>query len=293
LSCLTGNEKVGKLKKEEKYMFTTTSYTYSVQVPSAYVAIGKNRVKQYGNTVYMNDKQEFEIELFNPKSTPILVKIKLNGTYISTRGVYLKPGQRIFLDRFIDNNNKFLYSTYEVENSGEAKRAIANNGDVEIEFYDEYTPPQVIPVIPLGNYLYGGSFGQPKLSPFTYTTTAPEYNVFYSNSLGIATMDSLSRSVGSTMKSKTLKSSSVTNTSLNLNTLETGRVEKGVASNQSFTETWGNFNTYYSSRVYWKIAPQSQEPVQFVPQSNFCTSCGNKIKKESFKYCPNCGNKLK
>jgi len=271
-------------------MITTTTYTYnSVQIPEAYVTTGKNRVKQYGKTVYMNDKQEFEIELFNPKTTAVLAKIKLNGTYISTRGIYIKPGQRIFLDRFIDNNNKFLFSTYEVENSGQAKGAIANNGDVEIEFYDEYIKP--IQPVTLNFFDYsipaynGGSFGMPK-----YSSTAPNQTMYTSST------DILSRSVSSSsdvLRSKAPNTKTLSLNKATLDSIETGRVEKGSASNQSFTETWGDFNTYTSNRVYWKIVPQSQEPVQIVPQVNFCTSCGTKIKKESFKYCPNCGNKLK
>ena len=277
-SCLTGNKKVGKLKKEEKYMYHTT-YTYNNgSTPSAYLTVGKNRVKQYNNTVYMNDKQEFEIELFNPKNTSVLVKIKLNGNYISTRGIYLKPGQRIFLDRFIDNNNKFLFSTYEVGASNEVKKAIANNGDVEIEFYDEY----IAPILTTNTFWYSS---QPITNnclnnPTVMTTTTNTLN----NTSMVGQVRSRSLYSSSSNSSATMDS---------LESIETGRIEKGDVSNQSFTEVNGSFNTYYSTRTYWKIMPQSQEPVQYAAVQNYCTSCGTKIKKESYNFCPKCGNKLK
>ena len=50
--------------------------------PQAFITINKNRVKQFGNKVYLSDKTNFEIELFNPTQFKYGVKFKMNGKYI-------------------------------------------------------------------------------------------------------------------------------------------------------------------------------------------------------------------
>ena len=110
----------------------TTTNTYVVnsgtEFPQAWIAIKRNRQKIYdkgGKTqVYLKDGQEFQIELFNPTQTRYLVKFKINGNYQADRGIILNPGQRYFLDRFIDDDKKLEFSTYEVENTKAAKKAI-------------------------------------------------------------------------------------------------------------------------------------------------------------------------
>ena len=55
----------------------------------------------------------------------------------------MRPGERVFLERYLDEAKKFLFETYEVNSADpNVQRAIQNNGDVEIEFYQEYAPVQ-------------------------------------------------------------------------------------------------------------------------------------------------------
>ena len=116
------------------------NYATQVGKPTAHITKKKSRLKVYnGHSVFLNDKDNFELEIHNSKQKSILCKIKLNGEYISTSGVVLRPGQRVFLERFLDSNNKFEFSTYEVNNTSENRSAIDLNGDVRIEFYDEIT----------------------------------------------------------------------------------------------------------------------------------------------------------
>lgn len=263
-----------------------------VMNPSAFISSGKNRLKQFGGAVYMSDNQEFEIELYNPKRSPVLAKIKLNGTYISSTGIIIKPGQRVFLERFLDSNNKFVFSTYEVSgNSQEVKDAIANNGDVEIEFYDEYIPPITINTNTWYNNVWYNNGARIK----TFTPcdndiksvlrsrkmNNPSYDVtcYYNNSLGdnsTVSMDSLGFMEP---ELKTTKS------------IETGRVEQGGTSKQEFTYVNGNYNNWVSTKVIWKILPKSQQPIEAKDLRKFCTECGTK-QKESNKFCPNCGTKV-
>lgn len=104
---------------------------------TAFITRSKSRLKTYGENVYIKSGENFEIELFNGHTDNVMAKIWINNKLISQSGLVLKPGQRYFLERFIDSNNKFKYETYAVDGSGDASRAIANNGLVKVEFYKE------------------------------------------------------------------------------------------------------------------------------------------------------------
>lgn len=114
-------------------------------VPTANIAVNKSRLKVYKNagempTYYLQKGQEFMIELANPTTDVVMAKVILNGKAISQGGLVLNPGQRVFLERYLDVAKKFLFDTYEVSGSAEMKAAIANNGDFKVEFYKERQP---------------------------------------------------------------------------------------------------------------------------------------------------------
>lgn len=272
-----------------------TSITYGIlPYPEAYITKGKNRLRQNGTNVYLSDNDEFEIELFNPKLTNVLAKIRLNGNYISSRGLVIKPGQRVYLDRFIDDTKKFKFTTYEVDGSNAAaKAAIALNGNVDIEFYDE---PVSSSTVVYNTY-----------TTFDFNTPiSPTPGIFYTNSVDLN--NNLSYSGGLTANGTPLYSYSMSNASSgynnngHLNTssagvrsqnIETGRVEKGGNSDTKLQNVNMDFNTYASHWVSWKIQPQSQQPVEAGDIKNYCTSCGFRIRKDTWQFCPKCGNKLK
>jgi hypothetical protein len=238
------------------------NYATKVGNPTAHITKKKSRLKVYnGHIVLLNDKDNFELEIHNPKQQSVLAKIKLNGKYISSSGIVLKPGQRVFLERFLDTNNKFEFSTYEVENTPQNRSAIELNGTVTIEFYDEHIPQHI-------NYITGTSW----YGTLNNTTTnSPTYNlVNYSNPNGITFTN--------TSNTSSIK-------------LETGRVEKGDKSTQDITNTYGNFNYYTLHRVEYKILPKSSKPVEVREIRNYCTECGTKV-KTNYKFCPSCGNKI-
>lgn len=134
------------------------------KVPTANIAVNKSRIKLYDKqgdlpTYYLQKGQEFQIELFNPTTESVLAKITLNGNVISQGGLVLNPGQRVFLDRYLDVAKKFLFDTYEVSNTEEVKEAIVNNGDFKVQFYRESKTRPRNPIITLGGSrsIYGGS----------------------------------------------------------------------------------------------------------------------------------------
>ena len=120
----------------------------------AKIAISKNLIKEYRSsnserTVYLNDGTEFQIYLKNPYQSHLGIKISVNNKSIGNMLV-LRPGQSFWLDRFINKNRKFLFNTYEIENTAEMKYAVNNNGRVEIEFYHEREEKQMQSYIPKG-----------------------------------------------------------------------------------------------------------------------------------------------
>ena len=282
-------------------------YQTKTGTPSAYVTKDRKRLKQNGQNVYLNNGDEFELELFNPLSNTVLAKIKLDGSYISGGGIVLKPGQRVFLERYLDDPRKFKFETYEVDGtSNEVLDAIAGNGDVVIDFFDEYKQP-----LWTNNVTYGGSFGGPihtyNSNPLNinagYVNGQTTTNINYSstNTAGVSfTTTSMSntfegpnkRGVLRSLKSKPNSRSEVTMDMLSTDSIETGRVEKGGSSDQSFKTVDKTFNHYTCATSIWKILPMSQKVYDKQELKVYCTNCGKKRKKDSDKFCSSCGNKF-
>lgn len=245
-------------------------------VCTAHISVNKNRVKIYDNSVFLKDGQNFEIELYNPKQNSVLAKISINGQSISTSGFVLKPGQRVFVERFIDEPKKFVFSTYEVSDNTQNKRAIERNGDIEVTFYDEYVP-------------------------FSLTTSGYWYNsnptyIYAAGNVGIgASSPSTTLNLTGTTTSNAYFCST-TNTSVagsfSTKNIETGRVEMGGTSNQKLETVYGTFSSFPSSVQNIKILPVSQKPIENMEVRNYCTNCGTRAKNSGWKFCPKCGNKF-
>ena len=247
--------------------------TTGFAVPQSFITKGKQRLKQHIDTVYLKNGDEFEVELFNPTHNKVLAKIEMNGNSIGN-GIILRPGERVFLERYLDEAKKFLFETYVVNgNNEEVKQAIANNGDVVIKFYDEVKIPTYnvnsgTVTINNPNFGWGSTTtGSPYYGNATFTTSGT--NLFYNSSL-----------TSSTINTNSLRS------------LETGRVEKGSNSNQSFTYDSSSFNSYPATTNWWKIKPKSTQVVTKEDLVTYCTECGSKRKKDTHKFCPQCGTKF-
>jgi len=272
------------------------NYVTQVGKPTAHITNKKSRLKVYnGHLVFLNDKDNFEFELHNPKQKSVLVKIKLNGEYISTSGIVLKPGQRVFLERFLDSNNKFEFSTYKVKDTSENRSAIDLNGDVRIEFYDEQTSRNNFAISSgtiYGNGLVYGGRSNDYIPHFGttisttggvgYSTTTSTYNTSnatFTSSAFRNKFDTSKTLLNGKPRSKKSKS------------IETGIVEKGNESNQSFTNSYQDFKYNTCHEIGFKILPLSTKNKTTEDIRQYCTECGTKT-KTNFKFCPSCGNKL-
>jgi hypothetical protein len=246
--------------------------------PSAWIVSPKDRGRKSikNGKTFLNDGEEFEIELFNPLTVSVLADIKLNGQSISKTGLVLKPGQRFYLDCFVDDKKKFIFSTYEIDGGQESLDATQNNGLLEVFFYkediitldnwknkmDKVIIERYYPVYyptyrsyPWNNIYCGGSFGG------GYGTTNCIIGNTTTNTSNIAIG-------GTTVTNTTMYTSNSANLSTSpisahmLSDMETGRVEKGSSSSQKFDEIEMDFEKNYISSTIIQILPESRKPVE-------------------------------
>jgi len=229
------------------------SFNVAFNEPKAFITVRKQRQKQHGKNIYLHDNTEFEIELHNPTNDSIKATIEFNGKQISNTGIVLKPGQRVFLERYLDVDRKFLFETYEVNNTQENREAIEENGLITVRFFKKYY-----------NYQYFTN---------TYFNTKPN---FY---CGDFTTTSLSNTLG------------LTNSQGKAKSLETGRVEMGDVSNQKFGTSYETFEGLHSWVSEWKLLPFSTKDITSEDLVKRCSQCDTKI-KNTYKFCPHCGEKV-
>ena len=265
-----------------------------VEKPSAWVVSSdKGRKSIKNGKVYLKDKEEFQIELFNPLTDCVLADIKLNGNTISQSGLVIRPGERFYLDCFVDDNKKFVFNTYEVEDSQSTKVAISKNGMLKVFFYKEN-------VVSLRDWrrrfdrvivekYYPVHY--PNYQPYWYAREYP-YGVpnvyFGTNTItgsgvsgGVFTTNNLSNNIIGTTTANTAYYSNTnpinstytaginisdlgnmtTTTNYSTNSIETGRVEKGSKSDQKFEEVDMDFEKFHISSIVLQLLPESVKPV--------------------------------
>ena len=267
----------------------------------AKIAISKNLIKEYKSsnserTVYLNDGTEFQIYLKNPYQTHLGIKISVNNKSIGNMLV-LRPGQSFWLDRFLNDNKKFLFSTYNVENTAEMKYATNNNGKVKIEFYHEKEEtPYTCVIGPLKT-----NFGCPDIvTTATYnsdTINTCRSSKSFNNPINTCcystvTIESSANAAANSALASTLYDTSVSAKNTNDSYLETGRVEKGGVSRQEFECCDIQFDYYAFKTENILILPTSRKQIRAEEtRRRYCSQCGKKVNPKD-KFCSNCGAKL-
>lgn len=239
--------------------------------PTAKIAVKKNVLKQYRvdneDVVYLVKNAEFEIELFNPLQENILARIFLNNNEIPGNGLVLRPGERIFLERYLNEDRKFKFDVYEVENTLEVKNAIANNGLVTVKFYKEYVMPPIV------HRVYNGPW-------YNYPT------VFYGTSFSLPSTGTITADSGAS-------NATISTSGYLFNTIDTGIISKGDSSDQELEYVDIDFQNYPFYTTAVRILPDSRKPytIEEIKYRKYCTECGSKIKATD-KFCAECGTRL-
>jgi hypothetical protein len=277
----------------------------------ARIAISKNLIKEYKSsdsqrTVYLKNGTEFQIYLKNPYQSHLGVKIYVNNKYIGNMLV-LRPGQSCWLERYLNENSKFLFSTYEVENSAEMKYAIKQNGIVKLEFYHEMenydnglrivNDYNLIDLNSLSDNdhlrTYDVCYNSPSTSSLgmTYGNTATLTGTTFTASNNLSCSYSANSAAAGINALKKERSTKAIRQEIDA-TIETGRIEKGSRSDQEFNTCDIKFDYRSFKTEEILILPQSRKPVSVEEtRRRYCSQCGKKVNPKD-KFCSNCGARL-
>lgn len=290
----------------------------------ARIAMNKSLLKEFHNNennriVYLKDGDEFQIQIFNPYQYVIGVSFTFNSDSVdNSKMLVLKPGERVWLDRYLNENRKLKFWTYKVNNSEEVRKAIEKNGILNIYFYKEIEKNNYTVWYDNNTYIYNDNWKNPiddlnggirytnncyandnnissvnsALSSIADTVTCSDINcsISTSNTAAYTSYSASISTIPSDINSCVNKNSS--NRSLQTSkSIETGRIEKGGYSNQKFNNYYGDFEPYWFKNETIHILPESQKQVSSNDLTKkYCHNCGRKIKSD-FKFCPNCGAK--
>jgi hypothetical protein len=280
------------------------------------LAVNKSILKEYqtaksNRTVYLKNGTEFQLQLFNPLTFNICADIYINDEKIPN-SLVIKPGQRVWLERYLDRAKKFLYETYEVENGNAAvEAAIKHNGLIKVKFYREdinkntykssltTTVSSNIDTFSWHTFddcqVYNSSVTNAKLNDSftTYTSNAtaksfsqPTVSTVLYNCTDMITEPLLSATCDCVQNTAA--------TTINYNvrdTKETGRVQEGSKSNQLLHDCDMEFSNWSFRTEFIQILPESEKPYTVSDlQKQYCTECGRKLNPKH-KFCPYCGTK--
>lgn len=235
---------------------------HNSDVPQAFIATRKNRLKNYGDKIYLKDGQTFQVELFNPLHTNVLAKINVNGNSIGSGGIIVRPGERVFLERYLDESKLFEFKTYDVpKDDRSVDHAIRNNGLIEVYFYEEKIHCDT---------WKGMDWYQPS-NARDYTHTHGSYDI-------IGMLNSYD--------------TQICNTSFK-DTKETGRIEKGSYSDQCLNEVYMDFQSNMVSSYTFRLLPESEQVTSSIGRiRHYCEGCGQRVRSKNANFCTNCGCKV-
>lgn len=271
--------------------------------PQAYITVRKSRLQTDNSTVYLEKDVEFEIELYNPTSDKIAAAITINSDRQSSKLV-LRPGEKIYLERYFDDARKFKFDTYFVDGSAETQKAIEDNGGLKVQFYRERKSqprPNVLRSMSKGisgqstgnidyyNHKLGlNDFGGDVNMYNSNTSIGGYVNHTSTDSAGIfGTLFSqeLSREIDISASNATMDFVPQVETPA---PIETGRVEKGSVSDQTFDSVYMDLEYSPFHTIAIKLLPLSQKPQEI---ALYCTECGRRARNKE-KFCPKCGTEI-
>lgn len=281
-----------------------------------YAKLAKNKslLKEYktqdcDRTVYLEDGDEFQFQLFNPETVEISARIYIEDTQLS-HDIVLRPGERVWIERYTDVSKKFKFVTYIVDGeNAQVKKAISHNGLIKIEFFRKRTPSRLTISSPNITWTY---LNQQSIPPYDYGKIYCDNNLSISNDIleytcdnsinvlsGNATTNAGSvntafTSISCASIAEPEYSTAVYNSDFHKDTkeLETGRISEGRHSNQKFDTVNMDFEYWPFRTETIKIFPLSRKPYNSKDlRKLYCSNCGRKLNTK-YKYCPYCGSKI-
>lgn len=271
--------------KKIEYLMKKQTKSHLETKPTAFIVNPKDRGRKSikSGNIYLENNEEFSIEIFNPLKECVLADIRLNSQSISKTGLVIKPGQRVYLDCFIDDRKKFIFQTYEIEMSDETQEAIQNNGLMEVFFYKEEVVSlknwseklrevvvrEYYPIY-VDRYPYWYPY---RTYPVWYGTTGgisfggTTTNTVYNSTTGTLNLtggvsNSASYTSGVDLSNMSINNCFSSNSIPIAGSLETGRIEKGEKSNQQFSEVDMDFEKNYIHHIVYQLLPESRKPAE-------------------------------
>ena len=296
-------------------------YRLSDSMPSAIILARNPRsssldeLKTYrGNDIFLNNGDEFQIRLFNPLTTKIGAQVSINGK-VSNHLLVLNPGEDVVVDRFIDEQRRMIFETYQYDdNNSAAKNAVANNGIIDLKFFREYFPPiyptwnnTTVTSMPIsggcGTTLTSGAYGSVGSAgtPGTYfsltnsNSRTYDSNVFLCSSNLDFVSDNSSEFVSPGVYANEPDKSEIKSRKLSKSIKsmkETGRVSKGAKSTQNFQDVDVQFEIYPFHTIIYQLKPMSEKTSYVTEVREYCTACGYRLRNDKWMFCPKCGEKL-
>lgn len=248
-----------------------------------------------GKYFFLKNNQEFQIRIFNPLDETIGAKIIFNDQS-SNSLLVIRPGEDITIDRFLDEKNKMLFETYQYDsNNKAAEKAVAKNGLLSIEFYKEIKYTYNYTNINIYNERYNyPNYNRDLTIPYYYggsdTFMLHDNIITYTDTNGIVNTNNAK------FENNEYYTSNISfdeNSKKELNLKETGRIEKGEKSDQEFKLTNMSFEYYPFHTIKYELKPLSEHKnIISTDIKVYCTECGYRIRKKTWKFCPKCGEKI-
>lgn len=263
------------------------------------VLVNNDRLKTYNKNskppfphYYLKDGEEFSLEFISAFSSIVGIEIKINGTKISDNYLIIEPGQRVVLDRYLDDNKRFKFAEYSLGNIDDEFTEVRNEaylkseiGVIEVKVYKQ------IEQINSNIYInYNQTISTNTLKPNDYFY---DYwinpKVYYGNENKINFTSPLNNL--SFTSSTNIKSLNIDNDTRDEEEKKAGKITEGSKSDQKLDIVQMTFSDYCSVNVKLRLMPLSSKPIEKSDLVNYCSECGKKQKKTN-RFCPNCGNKL-
>jgi len=304
------------------------SVQHHADMPTVQITSNRNRLKVYDKKtqlpkVYLKGKSHFEFEFFNPLQEKVGITIYLNNKCINEgRMLIIRPGDHGFLERYLHDGDarKFLFDTYAVNDGNEqVKKAIEKNGHIRIDFFKEQeqidfdaylnnnykfskryygSPDNIIygsgtKLTSTGGFVHesrsGDVIGNNENS-VNYCASAESENLNNTLSFFDASQEqtkSAPKEVKASMKGKTRSKKMYKK-------VETGRIEKGEASDQTFEYTTFTPQILPFHSIEMKLMPESTKSVDINTQTKiYCPGCRYRVRDTNWNFCPKCQTDLR